>query len=176
MKREVVVYDPAWPALFERIRAAIAPVLRSLDPVIEHVGSTAVPGLAAKPVIDIDVVVAEASQVPDVIDRLERVDYVHEGDLGIIGREALRPPSRLPYHHLYVVVAGSKPHQDHVLLRDYLRAHPDEAARYGARKLEVAHLLTTEGGQAYVDAKAALVEEMLGRARSQERPDGRSGG
>ena len=137
------------------------------EAVIEHVGSTAVPGLAAKPIVDIDVVVPSGADIPDAVRRLESGGYVHRGDLGISGREAFDVPPDLPYHHLYVVAAGTKPHLDHVLLREYLRSHPDAAERYGQRKLQVAHLITAESRQAYMEAKASIVEELLAIARGE---------
>ena len=97
--------------------------------------------------------------------RLESGGYIHRGDLGIAGREAFDVPPDLPYHHLYVVAAGTKPHLDHVLLREYLRSHPDAAERYGQRKLQVAHLIAAVGRQAYMEAKASMVEELLAIAR-----------
>lgn len=170
----VVPYDPAWPSLFASLCAVVAPALDGLDVRLEHVGSTAVPGLAAKPIIDLDVVVPAAPLVPAVTERLAGLGYEHEGDLGIAGREAFRQPEGLPYHHLYVVVDGSPPYLDHVDLRDYLRSHPAEASRYARRKHEVAHLLTVDR-QAYVDAKADLVRELLAKARGQDQKLGREG-
>ena len=144
----------------ERLQA----LLVGSEVVIEHVGSTAVPGLAAKPIVDIDVVVPSSADIPDAVLRLESGGYIHRGDLGIPGREAFDVPPDLPYHHLYVVAAGTKPHLDHVLLRGHLRSHTDAAERYGRRKLEVAHLIT-ESRQAYMEAKASIVEELLAVAR-----------
>jgi GrpB-like predicted nucleotidyltransferase (UPF0157 family) len=83
------------------------------------------PGCAAKPIIDLDIVVSEEAVMPELISRLTGQGYRHEGDLGIRGREAFQAPPAAPEHHLYGVVAGSKPHLDHVLLRDYLRQRPD---------------------------------------------------
>jgi GrpB-like predicted nucleotidyltransferase (UPF0157 family) len=161
----VVPYAPSWPDQFEAIRRRIAPALDGMRASVEHIGSTAVPGLVAKPIVDIDVVLEAAADLPDAIDRLEALGYVHQGDLGVVGREAFDGPRELSYLHLYVVVDGSTPHQDHILLRDYLRQHPEAAARYSARKLEVAHLITDESRQAYLEAKASIVEELLARAR-----------
>jgi GrpB-like predicted nucleotidyltransferase (UPF0157 family) len=159
---EVVDYDPRWPVWFEEIRARLAPYLG--DFVVEHVGSTAVPGLAAKPIIDVDIVVPSAASVPTAIARLADAGYRHEGDQGIPGREAFAlPPDAVHYHHLYVVVEGNKAHQDHVLLRDHLRAHAGDRERYAARKRELAHLLHTDR-TAYVSGKGALVEELIARA------------
>ena len=161
----VVEYDPAWPSLFESMRKRLQDLLIGSEALIEHVGSTAVPGLAAKPIVDIDVVVPSSADIPDAVRRLESAGFIHRGDLGISGREAFDVPPELPYHHLYVVAAGTKPHLDHVLLRDHLRTHPDDAERYGRRKLDVAHLITAESSQAYMEAKASIVEELLAVAR-----------
>ena len=160
-----MAYDAAWPAFFRAMEERLQALFVGTEVVIEHVGSTAVPGLAAKPIVDIDVVVPSNADIPDVVRRLESGGYVHRGDLGIPGREAFDVPPDLPYHHLYVVAAGTKPHLDHVLLRDHLRSHPDAAERYGRRKLEVAHLITAESRQAYMDAKASVIEELLAVAR-----------
>ena len=160
----VTDYDPQWAATFRVIRAAIEPVLAGVAVTVEHVGSTAVPGLAAKPIIDVDIVVDDASDVPTVLDRLVDLGYEPKGERGIEGREMLEPPADLPFHHPYVVVRGTKAHLDHVLLRDYLVANPDAATEYGAAKKENAHLLHSDRAR-YTDAKSDLVERMLVRAR-----------
>ncbi len=160
----VVAYDPAWAHFFRSMRERLQDLFVGCEAIMEHVGSTAVPGLAAKPIVDIDVVVPSSPDI-DAVRRLESDGHIHRGDLGIPGREALDVPPDLPYHHLYVVAAGTKPHLDHLLLRDHLRSHPDAAERYGRRKLEVAHLITAESRQAYMEAKASIVEELLAVAR-----------
>ncbi|RZT14628.1 GrpB-like predicted nucleotidyltransferase (UPF0157 family) [Kribbella sp. VKM Ac-2569] len=174
---EVVDYDPRWPLWFADISARLTPYLAEVPHVCEHVGSTAVPGLAAKPSIDVDIVVPSPSLVPLVIGRLTDAGYRHEGDQGIPGREAFAlPPDAVHYHHLYVVVEGNKAHRDHVVLRDHLRADAADRERYAARKRELAHLLTTDR-TAYVDGKGALVEELIAKAGGSRAADasGRSG-
>ncbi len=157
----VVEYDERWPLWFLEISSVLSPLLAEVPHEIEHVGSTAVPGLAAKPIIDLDVVVPAPEQVPAAIKALVAGGYQHEGNLGITGREAFQAPAGpLPYHHLYVVVAGTKPHQDHVVLRDRLRQDPDALVRYAARKRELAPLLMTDRS-ANVLGKAELIEELL---------------
>jgi GrpB-like predicted nucleotidyltransferase (UPF0157 family) len=161
---EVVEYDPRWPLWFAEIRGELTPHLAELPHRLEHVGSTAVPGLAAKPIIDVDIVVPTAELVPVAISRLAAAGYLHEGDQGIPGREAFAlPPSAVHYHHLYVVVDGNKAFRDHVVLRDHLRADAVDRERYAARKRELAHLLTTDRS-AYVSGKGELVEELIARA------------
>ena len=134
----VVDHDPAWPAAFERLRARIWPVVADLAVAIEHVGSTSVPGLAAKPVIDLDVVLRSGADLPRVIGRLATLGYAHLGDLGIDGREAFAPPPGPPEHHLYVCPPDSPALANHLALRDHLRRHPELAAAYGALKKRLA--------------------------------------
>ena len=134
----MVDYDPAWPAAFERLRAALWPSLADLALAIEHVGSTAVPGLAAKPIIDLDVVVRARADVPAAVARLVTLGYDHRGDLGIEGREAFRAPEGSPAHHLYVCRSDAASLANHLALRDHLRAHPERAGAYGALKRRLA--------------------------------------
>jgi len=162
---EVVPYDPEWPAVFGGVRERADAALAGLPHVTEHVGSTAVPGLAAKPIVDVDVVVPESGLVAAAVQALGRAGWRPEGDLGIAGREAFTPPGDGPYHHLYVVVAGSVPHRDHTDLRDFLRSNPAAAARYADRKRELAPLLRTDRA-AYTEGKAALIAELLAEART----------
>lgn len=155
----VIEYDERWVEWFEQVRAAIPGGFT-----VEHVGSTAVPGLAAKPIIDVDVVAASEKGVPVAVSALVQCGWRHEGDLGISGREAFRGREDLPAHHLYVVVAGSGPHLDHIDLRDHLRTHPTELGRYAELKRELAPLLETDR-DAYFRGKSALIAEMLMTAR-----------
>ncbi len=123
----VVEADPSWPAQFSLLRDALLPVVGDLAVTVEHVGSTAVPGLAAKPVLDVDVVVPDATARRAAGQALAGAGWRPEGDLGIEGRDAFAARPGLPPHHLYVVVDGSPAHRDHVDLRDHLRSHPADA-------------------------------------------------
>ena len=160
----VVACDPRWPGLFGQLRGRVDAALAGVAHVTEHVGSTAVPGLDAKPVIDLDVVVPDEAAVAAAIGALAAAGWRHQGDLGITGREAFLPPADAIYHHLYVVVAGSQPHRDHIDLRDFLRTHPAQAARYSDLKRRLAMLLETDR-PAYSDGKAAMISEFLRQAR-----------
>jgi GrpB-like predicted nucleotidyltransferase (UPF0157 family) len=160
----VVVYNETWPADFEAIAGFVRPVLPA-GVRIEHVGSTSVPGLAAKPIIDLDVVVTTEAQVWETVAAIAELGYEHRGDGGIPGRQAFNALAGLPYHHLYVVVDGSEAHRDHIDLREYLRAHADEAHRYAAEKRRLEHLLATDR-EAYVIGKGPFISELLWRARS----------
>jgi GrpB-like predicted nucleotidyltransferase (UPF0157 family) len=165
---EVVDYDLRWPQWFDTLSERIWPAVEDVAVRIDHVGSTAVPGLAAKPIIDIDIVVAAATEVPAVIERLAGIGYRWRGDLGVTGRESFKPrgDQGLPRHHLYVVVENNRAHLDHWLLRDLLR-HDDAARdRYGALKQRnVAH--ADRDIDVYLAAKADLVAELLTQARAE---------
>ncbi len=114
----ITEYDPRWPVLFEELRVKFSELLGDMASAIEHVGSTSVPGLAAKPIIDLDVLLASAACLPETIRRLATLGYEHQGDLGIAGREAFRTPPDLFAHHLYVCLPNYEESRRHILLRN----------------------------------------------------------
>ncbi len=163
----VVQYDPIWPSIFEELRAPLVAALGDLAVTVEHIGSTAVPGLAAKPVIDLDLVVPSAADIPAAITRLAALGYIHRGDLGISGREAFISPSQKPRHHLYACPLDSDELRRHRSFRDYLLTHPEDARDYGTLK-KAAALRFRDDRAAYVAAKTRFVEGVLLRAASTE--------
>ena len=162
MAIEVVPYDPAWPTAFAEIHTELSEALR-LVPVraIEHIGSTAVPGLAAKPQIDIDVVVRR-DDLPAAVAALAAVGYEHRGDLGIADRHAMRAPKGASRRNVYVVVDGSVALRNHLAVRDALRADPVLRDAYGALKRNLA--ADVEGIGAYVEGKTDLLLGILASA------------
>jgi GrpB-like predicted nucleotidyltransferase (UPF0157 family) len=160
----VVPYDANWPHEFALLRDRLTPLLNTTSCVVEHVGSTAVPGCWAKPVIDIDIVVNTENLIDQTTGCLVDAGYRSQGDLGIPGRLAFQHPPDWPSHHLYLVVCDSTPHRDHIDFRDYLRGHPEEAHRYGQLKQELAGLLANDRDR-YVDGKRPLIQEILRSAR-----------
>jgi GrpB-like predicted nucleotidyltransferase (UPF0157 family) len=162
-KITVVDYDPAWPATFERLRAGIWPSIRDVATAVEHVGSTSVPGLAAKPVIDMTIVVPTAAAMETVIGRLAAIGYRHRGDLGVPGREAFDRPERTPDHHLYACVAGNEGLRNHLALRDHLRVDPSAARAYGSLKKELAARFTDDI-DGYVEGKTEFILSILAGA------------
>jgi GrpB-like predicted nucleotidyltransferase (UPF0157 family) len=157
---EVVDYDPAWPAVFERLRTRIWPAVSDLAAAIEHIGSTSVPGLAAKPIVDMTIVVPTPADVPLAIARLAGLGYVHRGDLGIEGREAFRNPLDLPRHHLYLCPSDNLGLRNSLAVRDYLRVHPEATEGYGAlkKRLAVEFRHDIEG---YIAGKTEFLLEIL---------------
>ncbi|HWL85227.1 MAG TPA: GrpB family protein [Polyangiaceae bacterium] len=169
-RRDIVIsdYDPEWPNWFETLRRRVWPAVEDLAVRIDHIGSTSVPGLAAKAIIDMDIVVASQSDIPLAIERVASVGYTWKGDLGIVGREAFDPTrdEGLPPHHLYLVVENNEPHLDHWLLRDLLRGDAAARERYAALKRRNAERARNDMNF-YVAAKAGLVAELLTRARAE---------
>jgi GrpB-like predicted nucleotidyltransferase (UPF0157 family) len=131
---EVVDYDPAWPAVFEQLRARVWAAVEQCAISVEHIGSTSVPGLAAKTIVDITVIVETQDQVPVAIERLAALGYVHQGNLGVEGREAFQSPRGLPANNLYLCPRNSLGLENHLAVRDYLRTHADAARSYGDLK------------------------------------------
>jgi len=155
-------YDPRWPQLFEMLRSRIAAVLDELAISIEHVGSTAVQGLAAKPVIDIDVLLKSSTDLAVVIRKLTDLGYEHLGDLGISGREAFRANAAAVQHHLYVCPVGSLEYDRHIAFRNYLRAHAADANAYALLKRQLATKFGSDR-EGYNEAKSEFVQRILRR-------------
>jgi GrpB-like predicted nucleotidyltransferase (UPF0157 family) len=157
---QVVDYDPDWPRIFHQLRDQIWPSVRDVAVAIEHVGSTSVPGMAAKPVIDMDVVIATAAGLPLLKLRLGSLGYEHRGNLSVDDREAFLSPENLPSHHLYACVQNSLALQNHVAVRDYLRTHPSEAAVYSKLKKRLAARFPNER-ERYVESKTDFILSIL---------------
>lgn len=155
----IVDYNPLWPEQFETLRSRLANALDGLALTIEHVGSTAVPGLAAKPILDIDVLLKSADKLSHAIAALASIGYQHRGDLGILGREAFRAPAGDLRHHLYVC-PDNREYRRHITFRDHLRSHPGDANAYAALKQELA-LRFRNDREAYNNAKSNFVEGIL---------------
>jgi GrpB-like predicted nucleotidyltransferase (UPF0157 family) len=158
----VVPYDPEWIDQFSSIRAELETALGGVPVVgIEHVGSTSVPGLAAKPVIDVDVVVDRA-HFQAAIDALVAAGYSHRGDLGVEDRHSMAEPGGIR-RNVYVVVDGSLALRNHLAVRDTLRSDPVLRTRYAQRKVELAQE-EWETTDAYAVAKSDIIQEILNAA------------
>lgn len=156
----VVPYNENWEIEFDKIHNELLSAIDGLYLSIEHVGSTSVKGLHAKPIIDIDIVI-EKGKLSPIISALEEIGYRYEGDLGVLGREAFKYDNKthLMKHHLYVCEENSAELQRHILFRDYLRDNDDYRDRYGEIKLEMAKRYPYDI-DAYIDGKGAIVREV----------------
>lgn len=164
----LVPHDPAWALRFSEERARIAAVFADVPGVeIEHVGSTAIPGIAAKPVIDL---MLGAPSLADIEARIPAVEalgyrYVREFEAELPERRYFRRAARGPRtHHLHAVVLGGPFWRDHLAFRDFLRRHPADARAYESLKHSLAESCDGDR-EVYTDGKSAFVRGILFRAR-----------
>ena len=161
-KRVVVVsYDEAWKNAFEEIKTEIEAEIGDLIIGIEHVGSTSVEGMSAKPCLDIDVIIKDYSVFGEIVRKLGAIGYIHEGDLGIKDREAFKYANKphLMTHHLYVCPRDSEELHRHIAFRDFLRRTPEAVRKYSLVKEKAAELFPDEINQ-YIAFKAPCIEEL----------------
>lgn len=159
------LYDPEWPAMFRREAGILAEVLEPwMTGGVHHVGSTAVPGLAAKPVIDIMVGVADLEASRPCIDLLAGLDYCYAPYRTDVMHWFCKPSPARRTHHLHLVPTGSARFADVLAFRDHLRSHPAAARRYEQLKQELA-VRHAHDREAYTDGKAALVAAITREAR-----------
>lgn len=162
---EIVEYDPRWPALFEqeaeRLRGALDP---SLIVGLEHFGSTAIPNLSAKPIIDIVIAVCSLADArASFVESLQKLDYVYWAENPKQDRmffvKGMPPFGSRRTHHVHVTEPGGELWR-RLAFRDYLRAHPAEARRYEQLKRRLATEHPTDR-EAYTDAKSAYIEQVM---------------
>lgn len=165
----LVEYNPLWPAKFEEEKARILCLIGAWVERVEHIGSTSVPGLGAKPIIDIMVGICSLADAPECIKRLETIGYEY-----VPGHEAVLPERRYFHkvaadntrtHHLHMVETASEFWERHLLFRDYLRSHPETARAYYGLKKELAARFRQDRG-AYTDAKTSFIERVVAQARN----------
>lgn len=162
MKPAIVVenYKASWIADFNSIRDLVWPKIHDIATAIEHIGSTSVPGLSAKPIIDVDVIVNDAAKISLVIERLQEIGYRHRGNLGIEGREAFTAPSDLVRQNFYVCLSGCLALRNHLILRDHLRSDAGSRHEYGALKQKLAGEFADDI-DSYVEAKTNFILTIL---------------
>lgn len=160
MPVEVVPYSAAWPVEFDRVAKALRAGLSGVpSAVVEHVGSTSVPGLAAKPILDIDVIV-DGADLPASLKAMEAMGYVHRGDLGVTDREAFDAPDNNPRRNVYVCRGGTLHVRNHLAVRDALRTRPDLRDEYAAVKLALAADPSMDI-DTYIARKSAVLQKVL---------------
>ena len=157
----VLPYDATWKSAFEAIKNELESAIGDLAVGIEHVGSTSVEGMSAKPCIDIDVIIRDYSVFDAVVKRLERIGYIHEGNLGIKDREAFKYSDKihLQKHHLYVCPQYSEELYRHITFRDFLRNHPEAVKQYSLVKERAAKLFPNDIDR-YMAYKSPCIEEL----------------
>jgi GrpB-like predicted nucleotidyltransferase (UPF0157 family) len=161
---ELAPYDPAWPSRFDQERIAIRGALGDLIVgSIEHVGSTAIPGVEAKPILDIMVGIRDLSAPGPLVPLLGRIGYLHYPYRPDVMHWFCKPLPSFRTHHVHAVPVGSRLWRERIAFRDYLRAHADVATAYVElkRQLAASHRFDRE---AYTDGKSSFVRKVLGAA------------
>lgn len=170
-KRVVVVpYSEQWKTDFETIKQHLFPTVKDTIISIEHIGSTSVEGLSAKPIIDIDIVIKDYSVFDGVVEKLAFLGYVHEGNLGIKDREAFdyKGDANIPKHHLYVCPEFSAELHRHIAFRDYLRNNPSAMLKYSKVKEDGAKLFP-DSIDDYITYKSPCIEEIYACCQIKQR-------
>jgi GrpB-like predicted nucleotidyltransferase (UPF0157 family) len=157
---QVVDYDSRWPEQFELVATDLHEALAQVPIVgIEHVGSTSVPGLAAKPIIDIDIIV-EADAIRAAIEALEAVGYKHIGDLGLPNREAFDAPDDDPERHVYLCTAGTLHLRNHLAVRNALRSNSELRDAYANVKRSLSADPSMDIDR-YTEGKSDVLQQVL---------------
>jgi len=158
-KRVVIEnYNSMWSEAFLKIKKELESILKEDVLAIEHVGSTSVVGLKAKPIIDIDIIIDNQAHFDQIKDKLKTIGYVHEGDQGIEGREAFKHENKthLMRHHLYVCKKDNLHLKRHLALRDHLRKNPKDIEAYGMLKEKLAKKYPNDINK-YIEGKSDFI-------------------
>jgi GrpB-like predicted nucleotidyltransferase (UPF0157 family) len=162
---QVVEYDPTWPSQFSALAYDLRAALGDVALRIDHIGSTSISGLAAKPIIDIQISVASFDPLESFKLPLEQLGYLYRADNPERTKRYFREPLGTRRIHIHVRRCGSFSEQFALLFRDYLRAHPDRRDEYAQLKRELAQrYVNVEDRAAYTDAKAPFIWETISRA------------
>jgi GrpB-like predicted nucleotidyltransferase (UPF0157 family) len=154
-------YDSAWPARFDELKARLGAALGEVALAVEHIGSTSVPGLAAKPIIDVLLVVADVDDEASYVTGLEGAGFVLR--VREVGHRMVRTPDKGVHVHVYG--SGDQAITDYLDLRDWLRTDESDRALYAQVKRELAERPWSDMNH-YADAKSEVIQEVLGRARA----------
>ncbi len=163
----ILQYDSRWRRIYEEEKAKILGVVGHWVVAIEHIGSTAVPGLGAKPIIDIIAALGRLPDIENCIRPLQSIGYEYLGEYGMPGRHFLRKPpgdATARTHHLHIVEDESDLWEKHILFRDYLRTHPEVAHKYYDLKKDFANKYGSNR-DAYTEAKTSFIESVVRKAR-----------
>jgi GrpB-like predicted nucleotidyltransferase (UPF0157 family) len=173
---EIVPYDPAWADAFAVEKHRLKDQLGDLAFSIEHHGSTSVPGLAAKPIIDIQISIRTLHPIDRYVRPLAELGYVHRPHPDDAFAPFFHRPAIWPHtHHIHVVEAGGEEERKTLAFRDYLRQHPDVAHEYELLKRSLAptfSAMTFETRQAYADAKGKFISNVTRQALADGHPKG----
>lgn len=173
----VLDYDKKWPEDFSQIKTELLKAI-SVPAIIQHVGSTSIPGMSAKPIIDVDLALESFDDFGKAKDDLRKIGYEHEGDFGIKGREAFARDGVTHNtildaidHHLYVCSTENEEYKRHILFRDYLRSHDEARDAYNQIKKEILKKVGQDNRAAYVLMKEKeygdFFEDVISKAKKE---------
>jgi GrpB-like predicted nucleotidyltransferase (UPF0157 family) len=163
MPIQLVPYDPRWVEHFEQARLPLSQALGDYAVDIQHVGSTSIPGISAKPVVDIAVAIEHYPLPDDVLDAVKALGYTYWGEYGIPHRHLFFTREGPVGYNVHINELANDQFQRHLLFRDYLLAHPDAVREYEALKQELAARFDEVGP--YADSKSAFVQGIVAKAR-----------
>ncbi|HEX4958157.1 MAG TPA: GrpB family protein [Lacibacter sp.] len=171
-------YNPVWITQFEKIRKELLTILQDMPLAVEHVGSTSVTNLDAKPIIDIDIIYFHLTHFEKIKSRLELSGYYHNGNQGIPDREVFKRNGKQEHeildtinHHLYACPLGSKALERHILLRNYLRKNEWARVKYQQLKYEIAEM-ANQNRKLYAELKELYSNDFIDSVIEEERKNG----
>ncbi|MBR7554038.1 GrpB family protein [Allobacillus sp. GCM10007491] len=162
-KVEVTAYNEKWPILFQEEAERLKNVFGVELLEIHHIGSTSIPGLSAKPIIDMMPVVKSIEKIDAVNEKMKELGYLPKGEFGIPGRRYFPKAKENRTHHVHIFQEGSSHIHRHLVFRDYLRSHPTERGRYGLLKVNLAKKFPTDM-VSYIKGKENLIKELEQKA------------
>lgn len=163
---QVVDYNSVWPIEFDSIKAKLGRCLNGIVADIAHIGSTAVPGLCAKPKIDVDIVLSSKELIPQGIERLKAVGYDYHGNKYDDGMWAFTTGRGSFGERVYLCAPGTPTHQKRLFFRDHLRTHPEDAKSYGLLKQRLASE-TDNDWDHYIGSKGPFVASIVSKAATE---------
>jgi GrpB-like predicted nucleotidyltransferase (UPF0157 family) len=162
---ELSAYDPEWPVFFGSEKLRIEQAIGQFVLAVEHVGSTSVVGMCAKPIVDIAIALKDYDDGFQCVEPLTALGYVYRGEHGIPGRHYFRTDDELVKVHIHMMAISHPSWRDQRAFRDFLRRHPDAARDYAALKRELMATCGADRGK-YTDEKSEFIEGILRRAEA----------
>ncbi len=161
---EVVPYNPQWKLEYEKEAAKLSDILKDEIVSIHHIGSTAIPGISAKPVIDIMIEVRDISKIDSYNSHMEVLDYIVRGEGGMAGRRFFMKGLYNRTHHVHIFQTGNPELAKHLIFRDYMIEHSDEAKSYERLKQELAESFRLDS-VGHVNGKDAFIKDIDKKAK-----------
>jgi len=168
LKRGMVVlrtHNPQWEELFKQEKELISSAIADFLIDIQHIGSTAIPNIVAKPIIDIAVAIDSLDNIEKIIPSLENISFIYRGEQGIPDRHLfVKGGENVRTHHLHVMQKGHYEWDKHILFRDYLKKHPNDAKQYSELKQKL-FLKYGNDREKYTEGKSEVIQNIIEKAK-----------